>query len=522
MFALICTPGSPSLGQSGAPCGIVNAIDYPIDISDTLARDFDDFGRFRNRFGGLHTGIDIGFRRPGEAVKAAARGRVTYADPEGWDTEKGVVIIEHIFPDGSLMYSLYGHMEETETIRFPAVGTCVDRGQVVGVIGRPTLSLPHLHYEIRDFLPNDGGPGYVSTNPRLQGWYHPFDFTELWRARLNGGVIASVTLYEAPDLTPVVVDTGIVASVSGGVLSASVPPGNVVWRVNLGDEVIALRALPGDRVVTQAEDGDVRVLQSGRYAAAWMVEGARLPLAALGERLIFALEDGGLAAYDITGAELWRTPANPAMRPLALAANGSSAALTYAGGSRYGLRIVDENGNIVFEDGFVREPLLAPGPFGSWYLLDGANVERIDAGQREALASTGLSRGPNAALTVDLFGQAYAYLNDRDDTLLALDADGEVRWSIAYPSEGPAEPPLMDTGNGCLLYILDANGTLNVFSAATGELLRQVSFYAGGEQTARPGSRLLQVDALEQVLVGAGFHSIALLNGNQLAPECTA
>ncbi len=77
-----------------------------------------DFGIYRPPWGGLHTGLDVAFWRHGEPVMAAARGRVTYSDIEGWDTEKGVVVLQHTFPDGTLINTLYGHMEELNGYRF--------------------------------------------------------------------------------------------------------------------------------------------------------------------------------------------------------------------------------------------------------------------------------------------------------------------------------------------------------------------------------------------------------------------
>ena len=77
--------------QPAAPCGVVDAMDLPID---NLVKGYDDFSLYRPRFGGNHTGVDIAFDRWGDPVVAAARGRVTYSDIAGWDTEKGVVIVE--------------------------------------------------------------------------------------------------------------------------------------------------------------------------------------------------------------------------------------------------------------------------------------------------------------------------------------------------------------------------------------------------------------------------------------------
>src|SRR5512140_2905516 len=102
LLALLLTPSpQPTHAQGANPCGIVDAIDYPID---GVSIENDDFGMYRAGFGGRHTGIDMAFARYGDPVRAAARGLVTFSDPAGWDTEKGVVIIEHVFPDNSLFF----------------------------------------------------------------------------------------------------------------------------------------------------------------------------------------------------------------------------------------------------------------------------------------------------------------------------------------------------------------------------------------------------------------------------------
>jgi murein DD-endopeptidase MepM/ murein hydrolase activator NlpD len=144
VLLVLLTFPSAALMQTPPPfCGIVESFDYPID---NLVEDYDDFAQFRSRFGGNHLGLDIGFDRWGEPVRAAAKGRVTLSNIEEWDTEKGVVIVEHTFPDGSIFYTLYGHMEETDAIKFPQVGQCVDQETILGGIGWPSRGRPHLHY----------------------------------------------------------------------------------------------------------------------------------------------------------------------------------------------------------------------------------------------------------------------------------------------------------------------------------------------------------------------------------------
>ena len=117
-LAVFQTPLATSAQSDIAPCGYVDGFDLPvpgIDIQHT------DFAIYRARFGGLHTGIDVAFEQLGDPVRAAARGRVTYSDPAGWDTEKGVVVIQHTMPDGTLVNTLYGHMEELNDYTFPAM-----------------------------------------------------------------------------------------------------------------------------------------------------------------------------------------------------------------------------------------------------------------------------------------------------------------------------------------------------------------------------------------------------------------
>ena len=92
LIASACLLVSPilSLAQE-ARCGIVDSMGMPLEAG--IVDGYDDFARYRARFGGNHTGLDIGFDYWGEPVFAAARGGVTYADPEGWDNEEGVVIV---------------------------------------------------------------------------------------------------------------------------------------------------------------------------------------------------------------------------------------------------------------------------------------------------------------------------------------------------------------------------------------------------------------------------------------------
>lgn len=508
----VATP-SPAQGT----CGVVDAIDYPID---NLVQGYDDFALFRARFEGNHTGIDVGFDRWGDPVRAAARGRVTLSDIEEWDTEKGVVILEHLFPDGSIAYTLYGHMEQTDTIFFPKVGDCVERGAVIGSIGWPSRGRPHLHYEIRAILPTDGGPGYVTGNPLLGGWYHPLDFTYLWRIRLSPGFIASTTFDMVPGLPPVSLDSGFYALASGNTIQGTSPSGEILWQIETDGVVTGIAALPGDRVVAHTNKGQAITLQGGRYAALWTVNGLEMPFVALGETLVFVQAGGALAAYDPTGLPRWMLPAPASSaRVLGFETNGQQIALGVHDNNDITWRLIDAAGQVVYETRFDHTPVIAPVRDGSWFALDGAQVKRFAGGENHTLGSISPLPGRTARVTVDLVGNAYVYMGDADNTLLALNPSGGVRWRADYPFPPASLPPLIRTGSGCLLYTLDADGMLNVFNTADGTLIQQVQLYAGGDQTGSPRARLLRVDTSERVQVSGGFLSLVTLDGLALGGE---
>ena len=112
-------------------------------------------------------------------MHSIGHGIVTYAAPLGWGADQGVVIVRHVFADGSTILSFYGHLDPPSVVL--KVGECVARGDQVGRIGRPR-SPPHLHFEIRVHRPNSPGPGYWSVDPTLAGWRPPSQF--IWINRI--------------------------------------------------------------------------------------------------------------------------------------------------------------------------------------------------------------------------------------------------------------------------------------------------------------------------------------------------
>jgi murein DD-endopeptidase MepM/ murein hydrolase activator NlpD len=503
-----------------APCGVVDAIGYPLESVETrtLAEGYDDFGLFRPRFGGRHTGLDVGFREGGETVRAAARGRVTYADIEGWDTEKGVVIIEHVFPNDEIYYTLYGHMEESETAKFPEVGDCMEMGDAVGAVGFPSMSAPHLHFEVRNFLPDDGGPGYVEGNPLEEGWYQPLDFVALWRMRLSPAFVRYSTFENAPTIPPAMMSDGKTAIASGDVISVVAEPDTILWRINLDDLASGIAALQDGGVVARSRSGQVVTVSNGRFSALWIVEGPDVPFAYFDNQLIFVTDGGGLAAYTPSGDAIWSLDA-PDDAGDVLHADSNSAAIAVSVEVEDGVlwRAVDSTGSLIYERVFDDEPLVAHAPDGSWTLLTNAGLLRLNGGVMQTIGGVNVRVGRTAAFTVDALGASYLYAGDSARTLISWDAAGAVRWEATYPSsEAEILSPILQADTGCLLYSLSVEGQLYIFDAISGDLVNQLTLYAGGSQSRQPRARLLQPKMDGTVDVNAGFLTMMTLDSPTL------
>lgn len=506
-----------------AVCGVVDAVRYPLDdlAETTLARGYDDFARFRTNFGGNHTGFDMGFNQHGDPVRAMARGRVTYSDIEGWDTEKGVVIIEHLFPDGSLIYSLYGHIEEANDITLPRLGDCVAMGDTVGAVGWPSRGAPHLHFEVRTFLPDDGGPGYVTTNPLREGWLHPLDFIHLWQFRLMPAFETYTTFQDTPTLPPVVQENGVVVIASGNVVQAVMPPAAVISRITTDGPVSGLVRLPDNRVVTYTENGQTAILTNGRFSALWTVGALPEAPVVLGEVIVFVTEGGGLEAYDPAGQQLWTAPplAQRDVRLALFRGSQDQAAVAVIASEGVLWRVVNAAGEILHEATYQRAPVVAPLPGGGWMLLADGMLWRIINGAAFEVAPVSEAHTASARMTVDTVGNIYAFLGDSTQTLMSWSPLGGLRWRVERAVSGGVLPPLLRTDNGCLLYLLDSDGRLNLYEASSGERAAQVTFYAGGNQSRRPNARLLEVDSGGHVRVHAGFLTTISLDGAVLGAD---
>lgn len=167
--------------RASAACRVVDFFDFALDPPDAkqayLGQGFAR-GTPGNR---QHAGEDWWMSRRaslGAPVYSIGHGRVTYAQPLGWGRDKGVVIVEHVLEDGSSVLSFYGHLDPPSVTL--QAGGCVERGDLVGAIGRPRSS-PHLHFEIRTHMPTEPGPGYWP-DPTTAGWRNPS--RAIWNSRI--------------------------------------------------------------------------------------------------------------------------------------------------------------------------------------------------------------------------------------------------------------------------------------------------------------------------------------------------
>lgn len=475
--------------QAGAPCGVVDTLDFPLDPPDALnvSRGGQDFGVFRNRYDGYHTGEDWwgpGGRRGsfGEPVYSIGHGQVTFAHPYGWGIDQGTVILRHIYPDGREFYSFYGHLDP------PSVellyGECVRRGQKVGEIGRPRSS-PHLHFEIRNHTPMDPGPGYWSHDPTRSGWMSPSQ--TIWNRRMGA---SPGVLWLHPYVEPGVQGAGLLGNgatlltiANVNVLGLDAAGGAVTWRYTFGETELG----PDDEIIppigAHAFDAVEPILymadRRGRISAVRLpvqdgeetpVQTEATPLWDLqlhnvrGAPHLVPLPSGGVVlavqqrmiAFTAAGALLWREPFEA--RPgewlsledsVLLSATGAEAALWQV--SAEGLQPWNVQ----------RAGHLAQTSEGA-FMYDGQAVYKLDTTMQEASLFFDLADGLVAQgdlLALPDGGLVLAHMDSGNRRLMALDGNGDLRWERAYGDVTDGLPQLLLSGAQPYLFDIKENGT---------------------------------------------------------------
>ncbi|HLY26761.1 MAG TPA: peptidoglycan DD-metalloendopeptidase family protein [Aggregatilineales bacterium] len=513
-------PGPTPQSHIDSPCGVVDAIDYPID---GIGIENDDFGMYRAPFNGRHSGIDVAFDHYGDPIRAAARGRVTLSDPAGWGPEKGVVIIEHVFPDNNIYFTVYGHMEVIGGRDFPLVGQCVERGQVIGSEGHPIAEAPHLHYEIRRMKSSAGGPGYWYGDPLDAGWFHPVDFTEQWRLRLNPAFRKMVMAGGGPTAPPLWHADGSVTFAEEFHIEHQDASGQTLWRLDaLG--LLGVVELPDGRILGSTSDNQVIVVDNvnARFDASWTADrGLHSPPLRLGDSVVFLGNDNRVVSYDAAGHVRWQTdPLGAHFQRYAISGDKLAVVSNKDSGGGYRLSVIDPSGHIVYQAD-APAPIIPFRAQGNGFILLVASQVGLlgQAMQWKPLMDTGQTLAWDSQVALDSHGNVLLYPG-WGQAILNYGASGALRWQVTLPAP-QTQPPLLGVGNGCLDYVLSSDGGLLAYRAADGALRGFTTLYTGGNH-GHPASRFLSVLENEHVQFSAGYLSIATIDGPTLANDCKA
>lgn len=463
----------PPPAQANAPCGVVDILDFPMNPPDAdNISGGQDFGVFRNRYGKFHAGEDWwGTRRGstfGEPVYSIGHGLVTYAEPEGWNRDKGVVIIQHTLRDGSQVLSFYGHLDPPSIVLQP--GYCVERGQQVGNVGRPRGS-PHLHFEIRTQSPYATLTGYWPEDPTSVGWLPPSQF--IWQQRM---VAAPGVQWIRPFVSDAhylgLADSEtLLALEKGQVVGLSTGDGRERWRYAAGEEDTILNAALDAQhsvlyLATEAGQLQALSLTAGSVPALlWEQKGE---VTAVGPRLLVLPGSGllvsqrqALTFLDQDGREQWSQLA--VGLPLSWATAGPDLYLVTSGGESNLWRVTPASVE-AWEAPAGGQPFVA-GETPWLYTRDG--LYRLDQARqaavlRQSLPAGSLSLGDVAALADGRF--LLAHVDRYDRRLLLFNPDGSLQWERSYGGQLSGSVQLVPANDALYVLVQDtATGTLVVY-----------------------------------------------------------
>ena len=176
---------------------VSDGFDFPVgprgdnvDVFQTYKVDTDlvDPAYYKS-FGVWHTGEDWNGRGGGDTdlgdpIYAVSHGRVVALGyyPPSWGN---LVLLEHVLPDGSRVWSQYAHLDR---IMVSQEGQPITRGQQVGTLGKGAKTdkyphgrwIAHLHFELRRVsLPIDNWTPMVrDRNQVLANYFNPTPFIQ--------------------------------------------------------------------------------------------------------------------------------------------------------------------------------------------------------------------------------------------------------------------------------------------------------------------------------------------------------
>lgn len=509
--------------QTGAPCGLVDWLDFPLDPPDaaSILAGGRDFGLFRQRYDLYHAGEDWWTASRGnsfgEPVYSVGHGSVTYAEPNGWGRDQGVVIIRHFFADGRSYLSFYGHLDPPSVTLH--AGDCVTRGMKVGEIGRPRTP-PHLHFELRTHMPTEPGPGYWAEDPTLAGWLPPSQ--TIWHERIvsSPGVIWTISGNDvrqlvgqlAPDTLLFLESTRLVGldAVTGAMRwQSDALPGVVTAALDSGQELLYGATRAGKLLAYRAPANGIFVPEP---AWEFSLERPGVPT------LIPAPTDGVLVAmrdtlYSLSAQGTLRWQQDMGSNLFAWTSRGQQLIVTTTG----------SQGQVWLLDGDAPPaPLAAGGGYplavqdALWlYAEDG--LYRLDSAadssvvRLQALPYASLTAGSITALSNGTVLLAHTDIYDR--RLIALDSSGQLQWqySLRMLPRGTfrlvvsADQPYM------ILQGLPGNTSqVDVYAidAAHGQLTR---IFSGGTRQGR-GTATWSMPLADNLLINIGGGDMLLLD----------
>ena len=516
--------------QRGAPCGVVDVLDFPVGPPDGqgfVARW--GFGRLSGRYNGIHAGEDwlrsSGGSSLGQPVYSIGHGAVTYAQPLGWGVDRGVVIVRHMFPDGSTILSFYGHLDPDSVVLDP--GDCVARGDRVGAIGKPRGS-PHLHFEVRDHTPDDPGPGYWPVDPRLAGWQPPSEYIWAYRIATAPGVQWTRPFTATGSAGIGVLSDGALAALDGRRLIGIDPnDGGLRWSRPISGTILsAIVDASGSAIYLSRQGGAVEAFDA-RGEPLWQAQfaaGARPALIPRPGSGVVIHNEERLLGVDVDGRRLWLI--HNVAPPFDWTMNGGQLIFTTAA-EQPALYTLDRSGRLTLGARVGGRPavsgdrVLVYNPNGIYEIDPGTTTARLLKPLDPSVFETGfIAALPDGGVIVSHRGEFAR-------RLIALNADGTLRWDWAIAGLGTGMPKLLVHGDQ--VYAVVADGDVLTIDAATGDVRRV--FDGGGTArlagetfaTLTPDGRLLldfrggsivalDPEAAVEVILGA--HPARHISGN--------
>jgi murein DD-endopeptidase MepM/ murein hydrolase activator NlpD len=412
-------------------CPVADTFTFPVDPNAyTIAQDY--AARSPRHDGRYHTGEDWVLpegRTLGQPVRAIATGQVTYAFADGWGRDGGVVILEHTLPDETIVFSVYGHLQNTETTPFPAGSACVEAGEVIGAIA-DAGPVPHLHFEIRTDNGRSPGFGYTVEYPSDVDYVHPSAFVRNWAARTDRSVewVTRLRDERGPLADPLPLSDNSLLVLTPENITRILPDGRAFWRTGLDREAVAITGFQGNALLHYA-DGTIQLIApEGNLGDTWRTDITATGAPFAWDDLLAFPSSNGLTALgrDRQGIT-WTVPDVPTFTGVTVA--GQVVALQTSDDEL--VTLARGNRAIVDRAQLGEHAALAVAPDGGlWAYTEGGLWQMLADGVWTPAPFDAPLPISAAGMTITERGEFMLY---DGETLYSLTRDGETDWSVILP-----------------------------------------------------------------------------------------